>query len=695
MAFSYRTSLIRAYVALTATVAAMIGAMILFLLAGQRLTSHQVPLLEATTSIKIELAEAHYWFEEVRADHSENIHQVWRHFDEALWYADAILHGGQKDGGTFPPASKPELRTVAETLEERILASRKSIEARYETGEPYRVDEQADHRHEVMFRELAVLAADAATLVRLDIARRSAFRQRLLVFVIAGSFLAAVLLGVVFYRHEAGQRLAEQELWHEKAYTESVVDSLPGVFYLFDRQGRMLRWNRNFERISGYSADELRVRAPWDFFEGNDREYITRQFRAVFEEGQATAAADLVTKDGRAIPHYFTGARIERDDEWFLVGMGIDVTEQKRATAMIEDLARFPSENPNPVMRVAKDGIILYANLASDFLLEFWGCRRDGPLPEVWRQIVAQVLSTGKNQLREVDCVDKVYAMTCAPLHNSECVNLYAMDVTDRKRAEESLRAMQDELLARQTRERELVEAELSQARAELVKKTRLATLGQLTATVSHEIRNPLGSIRTAIYSIAQEVHGHSPLVDRALERAERNVLRCDRIIEELLDYTRVGVLKLEPTRVDRWLAEVLDEYPWPDGIAVTRSFAAGVEVSIDRDQLRRCIVNLLTNACQAMIANEPGTACVTVETALDGERIKVRIRDTGHGISPADMDRIFEPFYTTKGFGVGLGLPMVEQLMRQLGGDVTLESETGQGTIAVLSLPPTSKKEP
>jgi len=616
-----------------------------------------------------------------------------RHFDEALWYTEAILHGGQREGEAFPRASKAELRAVLETLRERILASRKSIETYHGAGGDSGDGEDA-RRHKVMFRELATLAADAATIVRLDIARRSMLRQRLLAVVIAGSFLAAVFLGLVFYRYEAGRRHAERELWHEKAYSESVVDSLPGVFYLFDRQGRMLRWNRNFERITGYSADELRVRAPWDFFEGADREHIARQVEIVFEAGQATAAADLVTKDGRAIPHYFTGERITRDEELFLVGMGIDVTEQKRATEKIEDLARFPSENPNPVMRAARDGTILYANVASEFLLKFWGCSRGGRLPEEWRRLVTQVLSTGESQLWEADCVDKVYAMTCAPLHNAECVNLYAMDITDRKRAEVSLRAVQDELLARQTREKELVQAELEQARAELVKKTRLATLGQLTATVSHEIRNPLGSIRTAVYSIAQEVRGHGPLVDRALDRAERNVLRCDRIIEELLDYTRVGESKPEPTHVDRWLAEVLDEYPWPEGIAVTRNLAGNTEVPIDREQLRRCVVNLVTNACQAMEGSESGKAGVTVETVVEGQWLRVRIRDAGRGIAPKDMDRIFEPFYTTKGFGVGLGLPMVEQLMRQFGGEVSLESETGRGTTATLSLSLTRNKE-
>lgn len=265
----------------------------------------------------------------------------------------------------------------------------------------------------------------------------------------------------------------------------------------------------------------------------------------------------------------------------------------------------------------------------------------------------------------------------------------------ERNRAQESLREAQENLLNRQRKEKELVEAELAKTRGELVKKTRLATLGQLTATVSHELRNPLGTIRTAVYSVAEEVRGSTPRVDRALVRAERNIVRCDQIIEELLDFTRTKPPNPRPTDVDRWLHAVLDEQDVPDHVTVARNLTAGVELAVDREQLRRCVVNLLTNAYQAMAETPPEDARLTVQTAAEDDRLLVRIGDTGRGIDREAMDRVFEPLYTTKGFGVGLGLPMVDQLMRQLGGGVTIQSEPGRGATATLWLPLAPEEEP
>ena len=268
-------------------------------------------------------------------------------------------------------------------------------------------------------------------------------------------------------------------------------------------------------------------------------------------------------------------------------------------------------------------------------------------------------------------------------------------DITERRRAEQALREAQEDLLNRRRDEKELVEAELAKTRNELVKSTRLATLGQLTATVSHEIRNPLGVIRTAFYSVAEQVRGRTPLVDRALARAERSIVRCDRIIEDLLDYTRTKESKPRPTEIDRWLGGVLDEQDVPEHITVTRKLAAGVHLAVDQEQLRRCVVNLVTNACQAMAETQLDDARLTVQTTAEDDRLLVSVGDTGCGIDREGMVRVFEPLYTTKGFGIGLGLPLVEQLMRQLGGDITIQSEPGKGTTATLRLPVPPGKEP
>jgi PAS domain S-box-containing protein len=137
--------------------------------------------------------------------------------------------------------------------------------------------------------------------------------------------------GVMALRLRKAHVEAEEQLRREKVFADALIDVLPGVFYLFDAQGRLARWNKNFETVTGYSGPELGGMAPWDFFRGNDRDLIRQWAQRVFEAGEATVEAEFVAKDGRAAPYFFTGVRVDFGSGPCLVGMGLDVTERRRA----------------------------------------------------------------------------------------------------------------------------------------------------------------------------------------------------------------------------------------------------------------------------------------------------------------------------------------------------------------------------
>jgi signal transduction histidine kinase len=178
------------------------------------------------------------------------------------------------------------------------------------------------------------------------------------------------------------------------------------------------------------------------------------------------------------------------------------------------------------------------------------------------------------------------------------------------------------------------------------------------------------------------------------LDRIERNVVRCDRIIDELLDFTRISQLEPVPTPLDAWLKETLDEQTLPSGIALRLVFdRPDMAVSLDPDRFRRAVINVFDNACQAMIGEDLEDAdseanTLTVRTEEHDGRIEVIFEDTGPGIPPDIYERIFEPLYSTKGFGVGLGLPVVKHIMEQHGGGIEIESDEGRGTRVCLWLP-------
>lgn len=230
---------------------------------------------------------------------------------------------------------------------------------------------------------------------------------------------------------------------------------------------------------------------------------------------------------------------------------------------------------------------------------------------------------------------------------------------------------------------------ELQAAQDELVQKERLAVLGQLTATVSHEIRNPLGTVSNALY-LLRETLGDDCLdrVERPLALAERGVARCDGIISELLDFTRRRELQRVPVELDGWLAGLLDEMSWPAGVQRLQSLSSGVTVPVDPERLRRAMINVIDNALQAMESLPQGRQRLEIRTRRLDDRCEILVRDSGTGI-PADiMERIYEPMFSTKAFGVGLGVPIIRNIIADHGGGVEYRSTAGEGTTVTLWLP-------
>jgi signal transduction histidine kinase len=179
--------------------------------------------------------------------------------------------------------------------------------------------------------------------------------------------------------------------------------------------------------------------------------------------------------------------------------------------------------------------------------------------------------------------------------------------------------------------------------------------------------------------------------VERSLDRIQRNITRCDTIISELLDYTRMPDLNREMVDFDDWLNRLLDEQAIPEGITLRRDLASGARVRLDGERFQRAIINLLENARQAMHSAPPAgvpAGLLAVESKREAAWLKIVIRDTGGGIPPEVLPRIFEPLFSTKGFGVGLGLSIVKGIVEQHGGTIAIESALGRGTTAVVRLP-------
>ncbi|MBI3930866.1 MAG: HAMP domain-containing protein [Chloroflexi bacterium] len=230
----------------------------------------------------------------------------------------------------------------------------------------------------------------------------------------------------------------------------------------------------------------------------------------------------------------------------------------------------------------------------------------------------------------------------------------------------------------------------LREAQEQLVRAERLAAIGQLAGGVGHEIRNPLGAIKNAIYYVkgkvaTSELARKEPRVRQFLDIMDDEINSANKIINDLLGYSRVGKPAVSPTKIEEVVKDALSHIPIAENIELVKRLEADLpEVNIDSDQIRQVMVNIIMNAVQAM----PEGGKLTIVTRQRDEFLEVAIADTGYGIPQEAMGKIFDPLFTTKAKGVGLGLAVSKSIIDRHQGYIAVESEVGKGSTFTIKLP-------
>ena len=230
---------------------------------------------------------------------------------------------------------------------------------------------------------------------------------------------------------------------------------------------------------------------------------------------------------------------------------------------------------------------------------------------------------------------------------------------------------------------------ELEETREQLVRSERLAAIGQLAGGVGHELRNPLGAIKNAIYYVKgkvakSELGRKEPRVMEFLDIMDDEVNTSNKIINDLLGFSRVGKPSVSPTRIDKVIEDALSRTPIPENIELTKKLDADLpEVDIDPDQIQQVWVNIIMNAVQAM----PKGGKLTIGAKRRGKLLEVEISDTGCGIPQEAVDKIFDPLFTTKAKGIGLGLAVCKAIIDRHEGNIEVESKVGKGTTFIIKL--------
>jgi signal transduction histidine kinase len=241
-------------------------------------------------------------------------------------------------------------------------------------------------------------------------------------------------------------------------------------------------------------------------------------------------------------------------------------------------------------------------------------------------------------------------------------------------------------------REFDVMAAAIQEREQRLIRSERLATVGRMAAQITHEVRNPLASIGLYAELLGDEIADETGAeARRLLASIASEVDRLTEITENYLRFARFPQARLEREDLGA-IAEAVLEFSRAElaqaGIALEVSVASGLpEIAADESQLRQALLNLVRNAREAMASG--GRLQVTVDAAEgDARQVRLRLSDNGSGIPEADRAKIFDPFFSTKQKGTGLGLALVQQIVAEHGGRIDVDSEVGSGTTLTLTFP-------
>lgn len=366
--------------------------------------------------------------------------------------------------------------------------------------------------------------------------------------------------------------------------------------------------------------------------------------------------------------------------------------EYRSTVQKLEDLASSMSQHVREILKERQEGLIqTQANLrdmviatvaVAVILALFLGItltrsitRPVSRLSEVTKKIAAGDLT----RRAEVTSKDELGELATSFNRMTESLQKSRGEIQEKN---QELEAMNEEL--------KTSNEELRKTQEKLIRSERLAAIGQLAGGVGHELRNPLGAIKNAVYYVKgkaakSELAQQEPRVMEFLNIAEDEINSSNKIISDLLGFSRVGKPAVSPAQIKKVIEDALSRTPIPENIELTKKLDTELpEVEIDPEQIQQVLINIITNAVQAM----PDGGKLAIGAGEKGKFLEVEIADTGAGIPEEVRDEVFEPLFTTRAKGIGLGLAVCKSIIDRHGGEIEVKSKVGEGTTFNIKLP-------
>ncbi len=490
---------------------------------------------------------------------------------------------------------------------------------------------------------------------------------------------------------------SQDNLW--RAQTRAVLDGAVDAILTIDARGIIQLVNPATERLFGYEAAELigqnvavlMTRGDGDHHDGHLTRYqrtgvahiigIGRQVTARRRDGttfQADLSVGEAVVDGQI---YYTG--ILRD----LTRRIADQTRLKLQSRVIDSVSEGicvsdPTLPDNPIVMVNPAFERLTGYTADEVIGTNCRFLQGSHQDQASLRTLRESILTGQPcrvLLRNVrkDGTEFWNDLQIDPVHDetgrlTHFVGIQS-DATERVEAE----ARMERLVEERT-------AELKQAQEQLLRQSRLAMLGQLGGSIAHEIRNPLGAIKTSAYYLLHAPEPPAAKVTEHLERIDRKVTTINQVVTALTDAARMPTPAAVSTDLGQLIRAVAAELDLPGEIELVDEIHLGVMVMVDEAQIAIVVKNLVRNARDAMA----GGGRLTLRVAARGGEGELIVRDTGPGIDAAVLGRLTEPLVSTKPTGMGLGLSICQSIVDNHRGRLSIVSSPGRGTTVTVRLP-------
>ena len=504
-------------------------------------------------------------------------------------------------------------------------------------------------------------------------------------------------------------RQLEDDLRASEERFRAISTSAMDAIILSDEEDRVIYWNPAAQRTFGFLESEAVGRKLADLvIPAHGHKKHCEMLKELSENPQFKRhyGFNALRKDGSTFPIDLSVVSVKLKDKKCLLSIVRDVTEWKameealrRERDMLENMATSIDAG---LTIIDKDYRIIWAN---QLLKQINGNNLENTFCysafDKSRKIcpdcgVKKIFETGATVDRHDyhymhDGRDEWVELIVTPVKDKDGKVIAALElavnITERKRLQNKLAEYSQQL-------EELVQnrtEQLKKTQAELVKSERLAAIGELAGMVGHDLRNPLTGIKNSAYFLKKKGSDISPIqAQEMLETIDKCVDYSNKIINDLLDYSRQIRLNLQEESPKKLFAESLSLLDYPQKIKILNLLQDQPTITVDPDKIKRVFINLVKNAVDAM----PNGGQITVDSKQVDGLLEVSFADTGAGIADDVLPKLFAPLFTTKAQGMGFGLAICKRIIEAHGGTISVKTAKDKGTTFTLTFPIESKLE-